>query len=119
MPRVKRGNTARKRRKKILKKAKGYYGGRHRYFKHAKETLHRAWQYKYRDRRRKKREFRRLWITRINAAARQHDMSYSRFMGGLGKADIELNRKVLADMAVFDPEGFAKVVDAAKDALEG
>lgn len=117
MPRVTRGNTARKRRKKILKKAKGYYGGRHRYFKHAKETLHRAWQYQYRDRRRKKREFRKLWITRINAAARDHGMSYSRFMGGLKKADIELNRKVLADMAVFDPEAFEQVVEAAREAL--
>lgn len=117
MPRVKRGNTARKRRKKILKQAKGYYGGRHRYFKHAKETLHRAWQYQYRDRRRKKRDFRRLWITRINAAARQHGMSYSRFMGGLNKAGIELNRKVLADMAVFDPEAFEQVVEAAEEAL--
>jgi large subunit ribosomal protein L20 len=117
MPRVKRGNTARKRRKKILKQAKGYYGGRHRYFKHAKETLHRAWQYKYRDRRQKKRDFRRLWITRINAAARQHGMSYSKFMGGMKKADIELNRKVLADMAVFDPEAFEQVVEAAEEAL--
>lgn len=117
MPRVKRGHTARKRRKKILKQAKGYYGGRHRYFKHAKETLHRAWQYQYRDRRRKKREFRRLWITRINAAARQHGMPYSKFMGGLNKAGIELNRKVLADMAVFDPEGFEQVVEAAREAL--
>jgi len=117
MPRVTRGNTARKRRKKILKAAKGYYGGRHRYFKHAKETLHRAWQYKYRDRRLKKRDFRRLWITRINAAARQHGMSYSRFMGGLNKAGIELNRKVLADMAVFDPEAFEQVVEAAEEAL--
>ena len=118
MPRVKRGNTARKRRKKILKAAKGYYGGRHRYYKNAKETVHRAWQYQYRDRRRKKREFRRLWITRINAAARQNGMSYSQFMGGLGKAGIELNRKVLADMAVFDPEAFSKVVDEAREAIE-
>jgi large subunit ribosomal protein L20 len=117
MPRVKRGNKARKRRKKYLKAAKGYYGGRHRYFKHAKETVHRAWQYKYRDRRQKKRQFRRLWITRINAAARQHGMSYSKFIGGLTKADIELNRKMLAEMAIFDPEGFGKVVEAAQEAL--
>lgn len=118
MPRVTRGNQARKRRKKMLKRAKGYYGGRHRYFKHAKETVHRAWQYQYRDRRRRKREFRRLWITRINAAARQHDMSYSQFMGGLNKAGIELNRKVLADIAVFDPDAFAQIVDEAREALE-
>ena len=117
MPRVKRGHTARKRRKKVLKKAKGYYGGRHRYFKHAKETVHRAWQYQYRDRRQKKRDFRKLWITRINAAARQHDMNYSRFMGGLNKAGVELNRKMLAQIAVFDPEGFEQIVEVAREAL--
>ena len=117
MPRVKRGNKARKRRKKYLKAAKGYYGGRHRYFKHAKETVHRAWQYQYRDRRRKKREFRKLWITRINAAARQHGMNYSKFMGGLNKAGVELNRKMLAEIAVFDPEGFEQIVDVAREAL--
>jgi large subunit ribosomal protein L20 len=115
MPRVTRGNTARKRRKKILKQAKGYYGGRHRYFKLAKETVHRAWQYQYRDRRRKKRDFRRLWITRINAAARKHGMSYSQFMGGLNKAGVELNRKMLAQIAVFDPEGFEQIVEIARD----
>jgi large subunit ribosomal protein L20 len=117
MPRVKRGPKARRRRKKILKAAKGYYGGRRRLFANAKETVHRAWQYAYRDRRTKKRDFRRLWITRINAAARQNGMSYSKFMGGLGKAGVELDRKVLADMAVFDPEGFAKVVETAREAL--
>lgn len=117
MPRVKRGPKARRRRKKILKAAKGYYGGRRRLFGNAKETLHRAWQYQYRDRRTKKRDFRRLWITRINAAARQNGMSYSKFMGGLGKAGVELDRKVLADMAIFDPEGFAKVVETARAAL--
>ena len=117
MPRVKRGPKARQRRKKILKEAKGYYGGRKRMYGLAKETVHRAWQYKYRDRRQRKRDFRRLWITRINAAARQNGMSYSKFMGGLNKAGVELDRKVLADMAIFDPEGFAKVVDVARDAL--
>lgn len=119
MPRVTRGPQTRRRRKKILKEAKGYYGGRHRFFKNAKETVHRAWQYKYRDRRQKKRQFRRLWITRINAAARQHGMSYSKFMGGLNKAGIELNRKMLAQIAVFDPEAFAEIVGEAEEALEG
>ena len=117
MPRSKRGPVARQRRKKVLKEAKGYYGGRHRFFKNAKETVQRAWQFQYRDRRQKKRDFRRLWITRINAAARQHDMPYSKFMGGLNKADVELNRKMLAQIAVFDPEGFEQIVEIAKDAL--
>lgn len=118
MPRVKRGPKARRRRKKMLRAAKGYVGGRRRFFKNAKETVHRAWQYAYRDRRQRKRDFRRLWITRINAASRQHDLPYSQFMGGLNKAGVELDRKILADMAVFDAEGFAKVVDIAKDALD-
>ncbi|MFB6264979.1 MAG: 50S ribosomal protein L20 [Bradymonadaceae bacterium] len=117
MPRVTRGPETRKRRKKILKEAKGYYGGRHRYFKNAKETVHRAWQYQYRDRRQKKRDFRRLWITRINAAAREHGVSYSKLMGGLSNAGIELNRKMLAEMAIFDPEAFEQVVEAARDEI--
>jgi large subunit ribosomal protein L20 len=116
MPRVKRGFKARRRRNKVLKLAKGFYGGRRRMFRHAKETLHRAWVYAYRDRRQRKRQFRRLWIARINAAARQHGLSYSRFIGGLSKAGIELDRKVLADMAVFDPAGFAQVAEAARAA---
>lgn len=116
MPRVKRGVKARRRRKKILKAAKGYYGSRHTLFRIAKESVHHAWQYAYRDRRQKKRQFRRLWIARINAASRQNGLSYSRFMGGLHKAGIELDRKVLADMAVFDPAGFAKVAHAASEA---
>ena len=116
MPRVKRGFKARHRRKKILKAAKGYYGARHRLFKTAKETVHRAWKYAYRDRRTKKRQFRRLWITRINAATRINGMSYSRFMGGLKVAGVELDRKVLADLAIFDAPGFAQVVEAARKA---
>lgn len=116
MPRVKRGFKARRRRNKILKQAKGFVGGRRRMFRLAKETLHRSWVYAYRDRRVRKRQFRRLWIARINAASRQHGLSYSRFIGGLGKAGIELDRKVLADMAVFDPAGFAQVAEAAREA---
>src|SRR6056297_3165884 len=99
MPRVKRGPRARRRRKKILRAAKGYVAGRRRLFKNAKETVHRAWCYAYRDRRQKKRYFRRLWITRINAGARQNGLNYSRFIGGLSKAGVELDRKVLADLA--------------------
>lgn len=118
MPRVKRGPRARQRRKKILRAAKGYVGGRRRLFKNAKETVHRAWSYAYRDRRQKKRDFRRLWITRINAAARQNGLPYSRFIGGLKRAGVELDRKVLADIAVFDAPGFAKLVEVAEDALD-
>ncbi len=117
MPRVKRGFKARRRRKKILKAAKGYYGSRHTLFRIAKETVHRAWAYQYRDRRQRKRHFRRLWIVRINAATRLNGMSYSKFIGGLSKAGVELDRKVLADLAVFDPAGFAKVVEVARKAL--
>ena len=117
MPRVKRGPRARARRKKILKAARGFVGGRRRLFANAKETVHRAWVYAYRDRRQRKRQFRRLWITRINAAARQNDMNYSTLIGGLSKAGVELDRKVLADMAVFDPQGFSKVVETARQAL--
>lgn len=116
MPRVKRGFKARRRRKKILKHAKGYYGSRSTLYRVARETVHRAWCYAYRDRRQRKRQFRRLWITRINAAARQNGLNYSSFIGGLNKAGIELDRKVLADLAVFDPAGFAKVAQAARDA---
>ncbi len=118
MPRVKRGPRARRRRKKILRAAKGYVGGRRRLFKNAKETVHRAWQYAYRDRRQRKRDFRRLWITRINAASRQNGLAYSRFIHGLKQADVELDRKVMADMAVFDAAGFAKLVEIAKAELD-
>ncbi|MCL2680668.1 MAG: 50S ribosomal protein L20, partial [Coriobacteriia bacterium] len=102
----------------ILKQAKGYYGGKSRSYKAAKEQVQHSLQYQYRDRRNKKRDIRRLWITRINAAARQNDMSYSRFMNGLKTAGVELDRKVLADMAVNDSAGFARLVAVARDALK-
>lgn len=114
MPRVTRGTKARARRKKIMKAAKGFQGGRRRLYRTAKQTVHRAWAYAYRDRRQRKRDFRRLWITRINAAARLNGTTYSQLIGGLNKANIELDRKILADIAVYDPAGFAKVVEAAK-----
>ena len=109
MPRVKRGFKARHRRNKVLKEAKGYRGGHSKLFRTATVTLDRARQYAYRDRRTRKRDFRRLWIVRINAAARENGLSYSQFIGGLHKAGIDLDRKVLADMAVNDPAGFSKV----------
>ncbi len=105
MPRVKRGNKARKRRKKVLKNAKGFFGSRSRLFRPANEAVMKSLDYAYRDRRRKKREFRRLWITRINAAARQNGLSYSRFINGLKQANVEIDRKILADMAVNDKDG--------------
>lgn len=114
MARVTRGYKARRRRKGYIKAAKGYSHGRRRLFKSAKETVMRARQYAYRDRKVKKREFRRLWIVRINAAARQNGMSYSQFMGALKKANIELDRKVLADMAVNDPVGFKTLVETVQ-----
>ncbi|BCE02155.1 50S ribosomal protein L20 [Marinicellulosiphila megalodicopiae] len=117
MPRVKRGVTARKRHKKILKQAKGYYGARSRVYRVAKQAVIKAGQYAYRDRRQRKRQFRALWIARINAATRLNDMSYSRFINGLKKADITIDRKVLADIAVFDKEVFAQLVTKAKEAL--
>jgi large subunit ribosomal protein L20 len=117
MPRVKRAVTAKKKRRTMLKKAKGYYGGRSRTYKGAKEQVQHSQQYAYRDRRNKKREIRRLWITRINAGARQNGMSYSTFINGLKRAEIELDRKVLADMAVNDPDGFASLVEVAKERL--
>ncbi len=117
MPRVKRGPIARRRRKKILKAAKGYVGGRRTLYKTAKETVMRARNYAYRDRRVRKREFRRLWIARINAASRAHGLSYSRFANGLKKANIELNRKILAHLAYEDPKAFAAVVEQAKATL--
>ena len=113
MPRVTRGFKARRRRKKILKMAKGYVGGRHRLFRTATEAVDRALCYAYRDRRTKKRDFRRLWIVRINAAAKQAGISYSRFMGGLKKANVELDRKVLANIAILDPKAFSQVADLA------
>jgi large subunit ribosomal protein L20 len=117
MPRVKRGQTALRRRKKLLKEAKGYYGARSKSYRKARETLMRAWSYAYRDRKTKKRTMRSLWIVRINAAARLSNLSYSEFMGGLKKAGVELDRKVLADMAVHDPKGFEQIVEIAKQHL--
>ena len=113
MPRVTRGFKARRRRNRLLKLAKGYIGGRSRLYKTATETVDRALVYAYRDRRTKKRDFRRLWIARINAGARMNDVNYSQFMGGLKKAGIELDRKVLANMAILDAEAFSKVVQLA------
>lgn len=116
MARVKRGVTARARHKKILKAAKGYRGARSRVFRVAKQAVTKAAQYAYRDRRAKKRDFRALWIIRINAAARIHGMSYSRFMNGLKQAEIEVDRKVLADLAIHDEKAFAQLVEQAKAA---
>jgi large subunit ribosomal protein L20 len=113
MPRVTRGFKARRRRNRLLKLAKGYIGGRSRLYKTATETVDRALVYAYRDRRTKKRDFRRLWIARINAGARMNDVNYSTFIGGLKKAGIELDRKVLANMAILDAEAFSKVVQLA------
>lgn len=118
MPRVKRGVTARARHKKVMAKAKGYYGARSRVFRVAKQAVIKAAQYAYRDRRQRKREFRALWIIRVNAAARAHGMSYNTFMNGLKKAAIKIDRKVLADIAVFDKEAFLALVDQAKAGLE-
>jgi large subunit ribosomal protein L20 len=117
MARVKRGVQARRKHKKILKKAKGYYGARSRVLRVAKQAVTKAGQYAYRDRKVKKREFRALWITRINAQARALGMTYSQFMAGLKKASIELDRKVLADLAVHDKAAFAALVEKSKTAL--
>jgi large subunit ribosomal protein L20 len=117
MPRVKRAVAAKKKRRTMLKKAKGYYGDRSRHYRKAKEQVQHSLEYQYRDRRNKKREIRRLWITRINAGARQNGMSYSTFMHGLKEAGVGLDRKVLADMAVNDPESFAQLVDVAKETV--
>ena len=117
MARVKRGVTARRRHKKILKQAKGYYGARSRVLRVARQAITKAGQYAYRDRRVKKRTFRQLWITRINAQSRQEGMTYSQFIAGMKKAGIALDRRVLADLAVHDKVGFAAVVEKAKAAL--
>ena len=117
MPRIKRGVTAHARHKKVLKKAKGYYGARSRVYRVAKQAVIKAGQYAYRDRKQRKRQFRALWIMRINAAVRQYDLSYSRFINGLKKANIDIDRKVLADLAIHNKEAFAAVVDKVKAAL--
>ena len=117
MARVKRGTIARARHKKVLKQAKGYYGARSRVYRVAVQAVTKAGQYAYRDRRQRKRQFRQLWIARINAAARQNGMSYSRFINGLKKASVEIDRQILADIAVHDKAAFSALVDAAKGAL--
>ncbi|CZQ91660.1 ribosomal protein l20 [Trichococcus palustris] len=117
MPRVKGGTVTRKRRKKIIKLSKGYYGSKHTLFKTAKEQVMKSYTYAYRDRRQKKRDFRRLWVTRINAAARMNGLSYSTLIHGLKLAGIEMNRKMLADLAVTDAAAFTAIADQAKDAL--
>jgi large subunit ribosomal protein L20 len=117
MPRVKSNVARLKRKRKVMKLAKGYYGGRSKLWKAAKESVERGQRYAYRDRRRKKGDFRRLWITRINAAARLHDLSYNRLMNGLRRAGVEINRKVLADLAVRDPGAFEQLAEVAKKAL--
>ena len=115
MPRIKRGLMTHKRHKKILDRAKGYWGGRHRLFKTANEAVNHALQYAYRDRRVRKRDFRRLWIARINAATRQNGMQYSRFIEGLTKAGVQIDRKILSDMAINDQTGFAALVKKASE----
>ena len=117
MPRVKRGVTAHAKHKKVLGKAKGYYGARSKIYRVAKQAVIKAGQYAYRDRRQRKRQFRTLWIARINAAARENGLSYSRLIDGLNRANIEVDRKVLADLAVFDAAGFSALAEKAKGRL--
>ena len=117
MARVKRGVTARRRHKKVLKLAKGYSGARSRVYRVAKQAVTKAGQYAYRDRRQRKRQFRALWIARINAAARMNDLSYSRLINGLKKSNVVIDRKVLADIAVYDKDGFARIAEVAKAGL--
>jgi large subunit ribosomal protein L20 len=117
MPRVSTNVARLKRKNKILKQAKGYFGRRKNLYKTAKEAVERGWRYSYRDRKNRKRDFRRLWIVRINAAARLNDLSYSKFMNGLRLAGIEIDRKVLADLAIRDPEAFTRLAEAARAKL--
>ncbi len=119
MARVKNGAVTKARHKKVLKEAKGYFGSKHRLYKTAKEQLMHSGQYAFRDRKQKKREFRKLWITRINAACRQNDISYSRFIEGLTKAGVEVNRKMLSEIAINDPKMFTEFVKIARDGKEG
>ena len=114
MPRVKRGVAAHRRHKRVLKEAKGYWGGRGNLIKTAREAVEKGWLYAYRDRKQKKRVFRALWIARINAAAREHGLSYSRFMNGLKQANVEIDRKVLAQLAISDPKAFGDLAELAK-----
>jgi large subunit ribosomal protein L20 len=118
MPRTTNGPAAHRRHKRLLKHAKGNWGGRSKLYRQARVTVERGWRYAYRDRRTRKRNFRRLWIVRINAAARLHGLSYSRFMAGLKQANVALDRKVLADVAVRDPEAFAQIAAVAKAHLD-
>ena len=119
MPRVKSGMTNRARHKKVLKEAKGYFGSKHRLYRSANEQVMHAGKYAFRDRRQKKRDFRKLWITRINAACRENGISYSKFINGLLKADITINRKMLSEIAIDNPAAFTELVETAKKALEG
>ena len=117
MTRVKGGTVSKDRRRKVLKQAKGYFGSKHRLYKTAQEQLFHSGEYAYRDRKHNKSNFRKLWITRINAACRENEISYSRFMNGLSKAGIEINRKMLSELAISDAKEFTKLVDLAKDAF--
>lgn len=119
MARVKNGAVTKARRKKVLKQAKGYFGSKHRLFKTAKEQVMHSYMYAYRDRKQNKRNFRKLWIVRINAACRENDISYSRFINGLSKAGVTVNRKMLSEIAIDSPKSFASLVEIAKDALNG
>ena len=119
MARVKNGAVTKARHKKVLKQAKGYFGSKHRLYKSAKEQLMHSGQYAFRDRKQKKREFRKLWITRINAACRENGISYSRFIEGLNKAGVEVNRKMLSEVAINDPKAFTELVEVAKKGKEG
>ena len=119
MARVKNGAVTKARHKKVLKQAKGYFGSKHRLYKTAKEQLMHSGQYAFRDRKQKKRDFRKLWITRINAACRENDISYSRFIEGLTKAGVEINRKMLSEIAINDPKAFSELVKVAKDGKAG
>ncbi|MBE6147144.1 MAG: 50S ribosomal protein L20 [Firmicutes bacterium] len=119
MARVKNGATTKARHKKVLKQAKGYFGSKHRLYKTAKEQLMHSGQYAFRDRKQKKRDFRKLWITRINAACRENEISYSRFIEGLNKAGVVIDRKMLSEIAIQDPKAFAELVRVAKDGKEG
>ena len=119
MARVKGGTISRARHKKVMKQAKGYFGSKHRLYSTANEQVMHSGKYAYRDRKQKKRDFRKLWITRINAACRQNDISYSKFINGLTKAEIDINRKMLSEIAIDNPAAFTELVNTAKNALEG
>ena len=119
MARVKGGTISRARHKKVMKQAKGYFGSKHRLYRSANEQVMHSGKYAYRDRKQKKRDFRKLWITRINAACRQNDISYSKFINGLNKAEIDVNRKMLSEIAIDNPAAFTELVKVSKDALDG